>query len=190
MLRELWGALSLNLHKQLSIREFAKLLFSCNKVPEVYDDADAFFRRWIIIVFPNQFIGDGADSNILEKLTTEEELSGLLNKALKALKRLLERGRFGHSKTTKEIKEDYIRKSSPIAAFIMDCLEIDSDAFIEKKELYAVFAEYCREKNIPSVVQDTFYKNLPQHVAVADFKPRIENRRLHAFRGIRYKTKG
>ena len=169
---------------------YAKLLFSCNKVPEVYDDTDAFFRRWIIIVFPNQFVGDNADPNILEKLTTEEELSGFLNKALKGLKRLLERGRFSHSKTTDEIREDYIRKSSPIGAFIIDYLEVDSDAFIEKKELYAEFAEYCRERNIPPVVQDTFYKNLPRHISVSDFKPRIENKRLHAFRGIRYKADG
>jgi len=165
---------------------YAKLLFSANKVPEAYDDTDAFFRRWIIIVFPNQFVGDDADPNILERLTTEEELSGLLNKALKALKRLLERGQFSYSKTTEEIKEDYIRKSSPIAAFVMDCLEVDSDAFIVKKELFQTFAEYCRIRSIPSVTQDTFFKNLPQHISVTDFRPKIEGKRPPVFKGIRY----
>ena len=156
---------------------YAKLLFSANKVPEAYDDTDAFFRRWIIIKFPNQFVGDKEDSNILKKLTTEEELSGLLNKALKALKRLLKKGRFSYSKTIEEIREDYIRKSSPISAFIMDCLELDSDAFIVKKELYSLFAEYCRIRNIPSVTQDTFFKNLPRYIAVTDFRPKIEGKR-------------
>jgi putative DNA primase/helicase len=76
------------------------------------DDTTAFFRRWIIIVFPNEFKpGEGADPHILEKLTTEREFSGLLNKVLDALKRLLEKGQFSHSKTTEEIREDYIRKS-------------------------------------------------------------------------------
>jgi len=164
---------------------YAKLLFSANKVPEVYEDTDAFFRRWIIIVFPHQFIGDDADPNILEKLTTEEELSGLLNKALEALRRLLKNGRFSHSKSTEEIREDYIRKSSPIAAFIMDCLEIDSDAFIIKKDLYSLFAEYCRIRKIPSVTRDTFFKNLPQHIAVTDFRPKIEGKRPPVFKGIR-----
>ena len=170
---------------------YDKLLYSANKVPEVYDDTTAFFRRWIIEVFPNEFIGANADPHILEKLTTEEGLSGLLNKALVALKRLLETGQFSYSKTTEEIREDYIRKSSPIAAFVMDCLEVDSDAFIEKKALYNEFAEYCRGRSLPTVVQDTFFKNLPQHAVVSDFRPQIKGQgRLYSFKGLRYKING
>ncbi|MEM3550837.1 MAG: phage/plasmid primase, P4 family, partial [Candidatus Bathyarchaeia archaeon] len=167
-----------------TFENYAKLLFSANKVPEAYDDTDAFFRRWLIIVFPNQFVNDKADPYLLKKLTTPEELSGLLNLALQALKRLLEKGQFSYSKTTEEIREDYIRKSSPIAAFVMDCLEVDSDAFIVKKELYNAFAEYCRVKNLPAVTQDTFYKNLPQHVNVVDYRPKLENDRPPSMKGI------
>lgn len=165
---------------------YAKLLFSANKVPEAYDDTSAFFRRWIIIVFPNVFSGSTADPYILDKLCTEQELSGLLNLALKGLKSLLENGDFSYSKTTEEVKEDYIRKSSPITAFVMDSLETDSDAFIIKKDLYSAFAEYCRQKALPTVTQDTFFKNLPQHVAVAEYRPKIGKERYHTFKGIRY----
>jgi len=41
-------------------RNFAKLVFSANKVPSTVDDTKAFFRRWIIINFPNEFKGDNA----------------------------------------------------------------------------------------------------------------------------------
>jgi len=34
---------------------YAKLLFSCNKLPSTFDDTEAFFRRWIILTFPNKF---------------------------------------------------------------------------------------------------------------------------------------
>jgi len=169
-----------------TFENYAKLLFSANKVPEAYDDTDAFFRRWLIIVFPKQFINENADPYILQKLTTPEELSGLLNLVLSALKRLLEKGQFSFSKTTEEIREDYIRKSSPIAAFVMDCLEVDSDAFIVKKELYNAFSEYCRQRSLPAVTQDTFFKNLPKHVNVIDYRPKIQNERLHSLKGIRY----
>ena len=169
-----------------TFENYAKLLFSANKVPEAYEDTDAFFRRWLIVVFPNQFTGDKADPHILEKLTTPEELSGLLNLALPAMKRLLEKGEFSYSKTTQEIREDYIRKSSPIGAFVMDCLAVDSDAFIPKQELFNVFAEYCRVRKIPCVTKDTFFKNLPQHVAVIDHRPRLGGERVVTFKGIRY----
>jgi len=171
-----------------TFENYAKLLFSANKVPEAYDDTDAFFRRWIIVVFPNQFVNDKADPYILQKLTTPEELSGLLNLVLPALKRLLERGTFSYSKTIEEIREDYIRKSSPIAAFVMDCLEVDSEAFIIKKDLYNAFSEYCRKRSLPAVTQDTFFKNLPKHVNVIDYRPKILNAREHTLKGVRYSS--
>ena len=36
---------------------YAKLIFSCNRLPVTYDDTTAFFRRWVIINFPNTFDG-------------------------------------------------------------------------------------------------------------------------------------
>jgi hypothetical protein len=143
-----------------------------------------------IVSKPATVMSGAASDRFKNKLTTEEELSGLLNLALAGLKRLLKNGAFSYSKTTEEIKEDYIRKSSPIAAFVMGCLETDSDAFIVKKELYNVFTEYCRQLSLPTVTQDTFFKNLPQHVNVMDYRPKIENKRYHTFKGIRYALNG
>ncbi len=173
-----------------TFENYAKLLFSANRVPEVHDDSDAFFRRWLILVFPKQFINEKADPHLLEKLTTEEELSGLLNKALTALKRLLERGCFTSSKTVDSIREDYKRKSSPVAAFVFDCLETDVDSFIIKKDLFNVFSEYCRANNLPIVSQDTFFRRLPAYVTVAEYRPKVGggNERAHALKGIRFKA--
>lgn len=168
---------------------YAKLMFSANKVPEAYDDTSAFFRRWIILVFPKTFSEDKADPHILDKLTTKEELSGLLNLALEGLKRIQENGQFSHSKTTEEIKEDYIRKSSPIGSFVMDRLEVSSDDWIPKKTLYAGFTAYCREMNLPMVTEATFFKNLSQYVAVTDYKPEVKGKRVYAFRGVRFASR-
>ncbi|MHA2427896.1 MAG: hypothetical protein ACXADB_07730 [Candidatus Hermodarchaeia archaeon] len=54
---------------------------------------------------------ENTDLQILDKLTTDEELSGLLNLALAGLKRLLKKSQFRLSKTMKEIKEEYVQKS-------------------------------------------------------------------------------
>jgi len=165
---------------------YAKLLFSCNKLPEVYDNTDAFFRRWIIIVFPKVFKGDNCDPNILEKLTTPEELSGLLNIALDGLKRILENDGFSYSKSTEETREDYIRKSDPLAAFIMDCVEEDQDSMLLKQPLYSLFAFYCRQKSLPAVNKDTFFKNISKHVTITQVrtKRRVLSGRPFAYKGI------
>ena len=70
----------------------AKLFFSANKIPMTHDISDAFFRRYNIISFPNNFEGKD-DPDLLNKLTTEEELSGIFNILMTALRRILKNNR-------------------------------------------------------------------------------------------------
>jgi len=171
---------------------YAKLLFSCNKLPEVYDNTDAFFRRWIIIVFPKVFKGDSCDPNILDKLIVPEELSGLLNIALEGLKRILENDGFSYSKSTEETREDYIRKSDPLAAFIMDCIEEDQSSILLKQQLYSLFAFYCRQNSLPAVNKDTFFKNISKHVTVTQVRLNRKDiqGRPYGFKGITLTDEG
>jgi len=164
---------------------YAKLIFSANKLPEAKDDTDAYFRRWIFINFPHTFEGDQRDPNIIDKLTTDEELSGLLNFALEGLKRLLENKSFTNSSTTDEMRELYQRLASPIAAFVMDCIEISPEEFIVKDDLYASFIEYCTEKGLPVVAKNVFSMRLHEHVKVNDYRPNVNGKRVYAWQGIR-----
>jgi len=168
-------------------RNYAKLIFSANKLPEARDDSDAFFRRWILINFPNRFEGDKRDPNILKKLTTPEELSGLLNLALRGLKRLLEQGDFSRSKSTDELRKQYVRMSDSVAAFCEDMIEQDPESYVSKKDLYAAYCEYCRQNKLPIVSDTTFHKKLRKHVKVEDYRPKIRDRRITAWRGIALK---
>jgi P4 family phage/plasmid primase-like protien len=141
----------------------AKMVFSCNKIPEAVDDTDAFFRRWVIITFPNQFLGNREDRNLLAKLTTPEELSGLLNFALEGLKRLQSNGwHFSNPKTTTEIRREYIRKSSPVQAFLMDCTKLDVDGLVSRAQLFSQFSAYCHTHQLPVPSSDSFFKKLPE----------------------------
>ena len=69
-------------------QNYAKLIFSANEIPQSEDKSYAYFRRWIILFFENVFEGDNNDTKLIEKLTTDEELSGLLNLSLIALRQL------------------------------------------------------------------------------------------------------
>ena len=171
----------------------AKLLFSCNKVPESLDSTPAFFRRWVFINFPNKFEGKEADKNLLKKLTTPEELSGLFNWAIEGLNRLLENGDFSNSKSTLEMQDQYERLSSPIAAFVKDCIEssepyrIDSQGVLLKADLYKSFVEYCNHANLPACASNTFGKDLPRHLpSVMAGKTRQDGRQQPCWRGISF----
>jgi len=170
---------------------YAKLIFSCNYAPRSPDDSDAYYRRWIVINFPNQFLPQlgNEKTNILDELITDEELSGLLNKAIIALKNLLTRGKFTGQKTIQEIREEYIRISDSVGAFVIDMIEIDSNEFIEKKKLYSIYCEYCIKNKYPAVAENTFHKRLQKHIKVEDYRINILGKRSMCWKGIKINNK-
>lgn len=156
---------------------FAKFIFACNELPMVYDITRAFWDRWVLIQFPYTFVTKSEykeakdkkmlkirDENIIEKITTEEELSGLLNQFLEGLQRLNQNKDFSVTLGTKEIKNLWIRKSNSFIAFCMDMIEEDYETKISKKELRRKYSQYCKKHKIPSksdfvikrVLQDTY----------------------------------
>jgi putative DNA primase/helicase len=170
---------------------YAKLIYSANRVPYVADESEAFFRRWIIINFPFKFEPNpnGPNSkpvnpNILQEITTEEELSGFLNLALSRLKKVLNQG-FSYAKTTEEIREAYIRASDPIGAFVMDCVVQSPEDFVPKDELYNAYVSYCKSKKLIIVDKAVFSKNLRRYVVVEECRPKIKGERPRAWKGIK-----
>lgn len=165
----------------------AKLIFSCNKLPEAFDETDAFFRRWVFLTFPNRFIGDDCNPNIGKEISTQEELSGVLNWALEGARRLLERGEFSNSKTTEEIREYYERMSSPVNAFIKDSVTEDPEGFVVKKDLYGNFCSYCNENKLPIIAENTFGKHLIQMLGhkIRDAQHTVDGRKgVRCWNGI------
>jgi len=153
-------------------RNHAKLVFSCNKLPEAQDDTDAFYRRWLFVNFPNQFTGEKADKNKLKKLTTQEELSGFLNWALEGLKRLREKQCFTDEGSTEEMRKVYIKMSSPIGAFVDEWLVFDPLAYITKEDMYEGLVTYCKENQLSVPSKDMLSKR------IAEYAPKIRDARV------------
>jgi hypothetical protein len=73
-----------------------KLYFGCNNLPSIKMYDTAFIERWVILTLVNRY-PDNQD--FVKTITSPEELSGLLNKALAALIRLREQKMFSKGKT-------------------------------------------------------------------------------------------
>lgn len=99
----------------------ARLMFSANDLPQAKSNNFAYYRRWLIIEFPNQFTGSKDDKTLFEKISTKKELSGLLNWALEGLKRLLEKKCFSHCRSIEETEKLYKINCDPVAAFLEEC---------------------------------------------------------------------
>jgi putative DNA primase/helicase len=133
----------------------AKLMFSTNEIPKTKDDTLAYFRRWVIINCNNYFPPVKANTRILDYICTSNEFSGLLNWALQGLKRLLEKGQFSDNRTWEQERERYLASSNSALAYIEGHVEysIKEKDRITKEDLYASYAKYCRENDLPIMRQ-------------------------------------
>lgn len=138
----------------------AKMIFSCNQLPDPGDDNTvAFWERWVIIDFKAYFpIGGAAtDANMIDKLTIESELSGLFNLAVAALDRLRSKGNFSCALKPEETKERYYERSSPFFKFVEECLDQgDTDSIITNTQMYEVFKDFCVKHDLMDCGQHKF----------------------------------
>jgi len=143
---------------------YAKHIFSTNKIPNVKDvDDDAYYERWIPIPLDNQIKKGEQDKFLLEKLTTEKELSGLLNWAIEGLDRLIKKGKFSFNKTSEEIKIIMERQNNPLIAFVNDVLEQKNGNKISKEIMYRVYTGYCNKNKLPRMSKSQLGRNLEKY---------------------------
>lgn len=144
---------------------YAKMTFCCNKIPPIKDTDDiTYYNRWLPIAFDNVVPESEQDKFLIDKLTTPEELSGILNWALEGLKRLLENGKFSYEKTPEEIKEIMDRSSHPLAEFGLDCLEESRGHKITKERMYEFYTEWAKKYNKQRQTKEKLGKVLPKFV--------------------------
>jgi putative DNA primase/helicase len=154
---------------------FARLVFSANELPTSRDVTKGFFRRWRIVPFPYSFDSNNPnakprDPNLLEKLTTNENLSGLLNLALEGLRRLDKNGGFTENESTKQALEQYKKDSDNVALFLEEMCVQQPKAFCATKTLFAEYEIWSEESGLKPLGRKRFNKRLQEHIPTLEKK--------------------
>jgi putative DNA primase/helicase len=100
----------------------AKLSFSANEIPTTSDATSAFFDRWIVVRFPQKFRGTEAEhKNFGRQIANNpDEMSGVLNRALRGLTRLRQQGRFTAGKAMRIASAEFRREADTVALFVAE----------------------------------------------------------------------
>lgn len=118
-----------------------KLIFLMNNLPNTADLSNGFFRRVVIVPFNRQFSPEEQDCELPKKL--EKELSGILNWAVKGLKRLIcNNYSFTESKEISKIMETYKRQQSPVEQFLSDGMCYKLGARTMKKDILGAYKQW------------------------------------------------
>jgi putative DNA primase/helicase len=145
------------------LKNYAKLIFTTNKMPPVNDKSFGFYRRLVLIPLDAKFSSSDPDfdPDIEEKVTSDEAMSYLLNMAIRGFKRMMKHG-FTESDKVKKAVETYKQKSSHTLTWTADN-GIDEGYLLLKstRELYYEFKNWCADEGIENVPkQQTFTSEL------------------------------
>jgi phage/plasmid-associated DNA primase len=171
-----------------------KFIFSANNPPQVPDYEPAFFRRWILMEFAENF--EGKEIQGLERtLTQTSELSGLFNRVQPLLRQLLQNGRFTHAPTTDATRELYLTLSRPLYGFIKECLVYPDEGLdcTPKSDFLVAYKAWALKNKKPVYGAQDFFKRLQTEPEIAglfiDTKMPASSPRAreNAFRGVSIK---
>ncbi|KKK97318.1 hypothetical protein LCGC14_2653960, partial [marine sediment metagenome] len=150
---------------QFQFLNYAKLLFATNKISSVDDISDdAYYNRWIILFFNNEFNNENkkTDKNIIKKITERGEMEGLLNWAIEGLKRLLKNQNFSYKLSAEENKLIMEKSSNTVSGFVQDILVEEQDAWISKEDMYSAYSIYVNRYGGAKVTKEKFGRDFPK----------------------------
>ena len=142
------------------IRNYAKLIFNVNILPQDVEHTEGFYRRFIIIPFKVKIPEHERDLNLADKII-QNELPGVFNWVLSGLYRLLEQGNFTHSEVIANEIETYRQESDSVALFMKDNHYFKSlEQHVPQKDLYSAYRGYSKENGYKPVTYIGFGKRL------------------------------
>jgi putative DNA primase/helicase len=157
-----------------TFRNHSKLIAACNEVPETPDTTDGFFRRAVIINFPNSF-EKTANPNLLQEIATEENLWNFFKSCMNAFKLAKENNGWIVRESTEQKRDKYIVYSNSAIAFCGIALEYDPEMHIKSEVIYTHYLEYCKRKQVASKNETNFFKSLYNHFGNKVFKKRLKD---------------
>ncbi len=161
-----------------------KHFFSANQTPERNAEDEAFYNRWLTVMFTQQVPEHEQDTDLVERLTTNEELSGILNWAIHGYQRLQAQNEFTAARPPEEIMALWQKNGDSIDRFIAECTVRDKDAVEIKSDMYDSYVEYADEVDEPAERQHAVTRRITCLEGVRETQKRINDSRPRVFEGI------
>lgn len=123
---------------------YAKIIISTNSLPTTFDKTDGFYRRWLIVLFPNKF------SEKIDILSTipDKEYENLSKKSIRILKQILKKREFTNEGSVEDRKKRYEENSNPLKKFINEICIINVNKEIPFFKFYDSFLIFLKQRNM------------------------------------------
>ncbi len=137
---------------------YSKILISTNNLPTTSDKTVGFYRRWLIIDFPNEF---SEKKDILAEIP-DGEYGCLALKSITILKDLLHKREFHNEGSIKDRMEKYENKSDFLQKFLEEFIQEETNGFITTADFRKRFGEWCDSNKHRKLDDGTIGKKLKE----------------------------
>ena len=169
---------------QISVRNYAKLLFSTNQLPIVKaEQTNGFYRRLLILTMDR--VPEKRETDFFDRLSAE--IDDFIRISVKALERLYAIGRITESPGSVEAVKRLRCDSDTVEAFLTERVEKVPDSTenrIKKSDLYRSYEEFCRDMERQSLTKSNFYRSMKTK-GVGE----IKTNGTEYFRGMKFREK-
>lgn len=151
--------------KGYDFRPKTKFMIASNNAPDDSDATDAYYNRFKTIKATSRVDPEDKERNLVGKLTTEENLSWLLNWALEGLERLQNQNMFSKKMSEYETKKAWTKFGTSTEKFIADQLSFKTDDAknIPTTDLYETYEMWCDKKLHTPVSKRQFIAQAASH---------------------------
>jgi putative DNA primase/helicase len=169
----------------ITFTNYAKMLFSTNELPKVYDMSTAFWRRWLVVEFPNQFPPNEDFRRRLYSEVLPRYASKILAYSLLLVAHVVREGRFSFEGSEVDYRELWLRETNSVYAFLQDMfkegvLAKDPEARVRTDELYSLYVRYCSREDREALPKREFTVEL-QRLGY----PRVKVRGYYCYKGLK-----
>jgi P4 family phage/plasmid primase-like protien len=145
--------------KAFSFTPWAVPVFSANKLWRSADDTEGYYRRWVIIPFPNKL----DRSKSFDEGLLHAEVAGIANKALANLRALMERGRFAPNGAALEVMDEFRLQNDPVRMWLEDKTMVHTgvpNTRMKTTDTYQNYTMWCALNGYKAKGSKEFYSSL------------------------------
>jgi len=152
----------------------ARLLFSANEMPAIHDPSKAMADRIILIEFPRRFEEGDQDKMLLQKLTTEQEIEGIIVRyALPGLQSLLRAGQFDISTRSRQLLDEYRRRCGltdydHFAEFTLQRVDEAKGECVTRTAMRSEYLKWCKANEVGNTLsQEMFNRRICERFGIS-----------------------
>lgn len=145
----------------------SRMVFVFNEIPRFRDNNNATAKKMMVLKFNRVYSDEEKDTNLLDKLTSENNKEAFLSLAIRAMKDVIDRNlTFTVSEESCKAVEEIVEESDQFKSFLASILSDNFDwkAYLNEKETISVYREFkawaITEGYTNYLVQRTFSKKI------------------------------